>query len=126
MHGLLKLTYVHLLKNGNMKFIIPSILIFLFFSQWTENVFIYANNENDTWKILELKRQGWEVFEKQSNIEKRPGIKPYENLKRLVQVVKYKLNKDKKVLFCILEYDSQLDRIMTECNSVAEKINISF
>ena len=100
--------------------------MFLFFVQWTEIVLIYANHENETRKILELKRQGWEVVEKQSNIEKRPGIKPYENLERLVQVVKYKLSKDKKVLFCILEYDSQLDRIMTECNSVAEKINISF
>ena len=126
MHGLLKLTYVHLLKNGKMRFIIPSILMLLFFVQWTKNVLIYANNGNETRKILELKRQGWEVVEKQSNIEKRPGIKPYENLERLVQVVKYKLNKDKKVVFCIVEYDSQLDRIIDACDSIAENINISF
>ena len=126
MHGLLNLTYVHLLKNGSMRFIIPSILMFLFFVQWTENVLIYANNEKETRKILELKRQGWEVVEKQSNIEKRPGIKPYENLERLIQVVKYKLNKNKKVIFCIVEYDSQLDRILDACDSVAENINISF
>ena len=100
--------------------------MFLFFVQWSENVLIYANNENETRKIIELKRQGWEVVEKQSNIEKRPGIKPYENLERLVQVVKYKLNKDKKVVFCIVEYDSQLDRIIDACDSVAENINISF
>ena len=124
MHGLLKLTYVHLLKNGKMRFIIPSILIFLFFVQRTENVLILANNE--TRKILELKRYGWEVVEKQSNIEKRPGIKPYETLERLVQVVKYKLKKDKKVVYCIVEYDSQLDRIIDACDSVAENINISF
>ena len=98
----------------------------LFFVQWTKNVLIYANNGNETRKILELKRYGWEVVEKQSNIEKRPGIKPYENLERLVQVVKYKLNKDKKVVFCIVEYDSQLDRIIDACDTVAEKINISF
>ncbi len=126
MHGLLNLTYVHLLKNGSMRFIITSILIFLFFVQLTENVLIYANFENETMKILELKRQGWEVVEKQNNIEKRPGIKPYENLERLVQVVKYKLKKNKKVFFCIVEYDSQLDRIIDECDSVAENINISF
>ena len=100
--------------------------MFLFFVQWYENVLIYANNENETRKILELKRKGWEVVEKQSNIEKRPGIKPYENLERLVQVVKYKLNKDKKVVFCVVEYDSQLDRIIDACDSVAENINISF
>ena len=126
MHGLLNLTYVHLLKNGSMRFIIPSILMFLFFVQWTENVLIYANNEKETRKILELKRQGWEVVEKQSNIEKRPGIKPYENLERLVQVVKYQLIKDKKIVFCMVEYDSQLDKIIDECDSVAENINISF
>ena len=51
-----------------MRFIIPSILMFLFFFQWTENVLIYANNENETSKILELKRKGWEVVEKQSKI----------------------------------------------------------
>jgi len=114
------------LKIGKMRIIIPSILMFLLFVQWTENVLIYANNENKNRKILELKRQGWKVVEKQSSIEKRPGIKPYENLERLVQVLKYKLNKDKKVVFCIVEYDSQLDRIIDACDSVAENINISF
>ena len=98
--------------------------MFLFFFQWTENVLIYANNENETSKILELKRKGWEVVEKQSKIEKRPGIKPYEKLERIVQVVKYKLNKDNKVVFCIVEYDSQLDRIIDACNFVAENRKI--
>ena len=109
-----------------MRYIISSVLMFLFFVQWAKIDSSYAKNKNETRKIIELKRQGWKVFEKQSKIEKRPGIKPYEKLVRIVQVIKYKLNKDNKVVFCIVEYDSQLDRIIDACDSVAENIKIPF
>ena len=66
-------------------------------------------------EVIELKRQGWKVTEKHSSVEARPGIKPYQNLKRVVQVVKYKLNKGTEVLFCVVEYDSQWDTIRESC-----------
>ena len=66
-------------------------------------------------EVIELKRQGWKVTETHSSVEARPGIKPYQNLKRIVQVVKYRLNKDTEVLFCVVEYDSQLDTISESC-----------
>ena len=66
-------------------------------------------------EVIELKRQGWKITETHSSVEARPGIKPYQNLKRVVQVVKYRLNKGTEVLFCVVEYDSQWDTIHESC-----------
>ena len=74
-----------------------------------------ANTTHLQAEIIELKRQGWKVTETHSSVATRPGIKPYQNLKRIVQVVKYRLNKDTEVLFCVVEYDSQLDTISESC-----------
>ena len=66
-------------------------------------------------EVINLKRQGWKITETHSSVEARPGIKPYQNLKRVVQVVKYRLNKGTEVLFCVVEYDSQWDTISESC-----------
>ena len=66
-------------------------------------------------EVIELKRHGWKVTEIHSSVEARPGIKPYQNLKRVFQVVKYRLNKGTEVLFCAVEYDSQLDTSSESC-----------
>ena len=76
---------------------------------------LHANTAPLHAEIIELKRQGWKVIEIHSSVEARPGIKPYQNLKRVVQVVKYRLNKGTEVLFCVVEYDSQLDTISESC-----------
>ena len=66
-------------------------------------------------EIIELKRQGWKVTETHSSVEERSGIKPYQNLKRVVQVVKYRLNKGTEFFFCFVEYDIQRDSIRDSC-----------
>ena len=76
---------------------------------------LHANTDSISSELIELKRQGWKVTETKSSIESRPGIKPYQNLKREVQVVKYKLKKGIEVLFCVVEYDSQKDTIQELC-----------
>ena len=76
---------------------------------------LHANTAPLHTELIELKRQGWKVTKTQSSVEARPGIKPYQNLKRIVQVVKYRLNKGTEVLFCVVEYDSQLDTISESC-----------
>ena len=77
---------------------------------------LHANTDSISAKLIELKRQGWKVTETKSSIESRPGIKPYQNLQREVQVVKYKLKKGIEVLFCVVEYDSQKDTIRELCS----------
>ena len=76
---------------------------------------LHANTSPLHTEVIELKREGWKVNEIHSSVEARPGIKPYQNLKRVVQVVKYRLNKGAEVLFCVVEYDSQWDTIRESC-----------
>ena len=76
---------------------------------------LLANTAPLDTEVIELKRQGWKVTEIHSSVETRPGIRPYQNLKRVVQLVKYKLNKGTEILFCVVEYDSQWDTIRESC-----------
>ena len=76
---------------------------------------IFANDSKEFLNVLELKRKGWEVIEKQSHVEFRLGLQPYQNLKREVQVVKYWLSKNEQFYICFVEYDSQLDTIRESC-----------
>ena len=101
-----------------MKKLYLSATVCLLFFNWTGTHQIRANESietQDTPDVLELQRLGWEVVEKKSRIESRAGQKPYQNLKRVVLVVKYRLRKDKELYFCLVEYDSQLDTIRESC-----------
>ena len=103
------------------------VIFCLLIFNWNVQKFSYANEyskSTEVIKLLELKRQGWKVLEKQSEIKSRPGLKPYQNLKREVLVVKYQLLKGTLFLFCLVEYDSQLDTISEACDvnqKIAEK-----
>ena len=82
---------------------------------------LLANTAPLNTELIALKRQGWKVTEIHSSVEERPGIKPYQNLKRVVQIVKYRLNKGTDFLFCVVEYDSQWDTIRESCaNSIQQ------
>ena len=89
--------------------------VFLLVFNWTGMHQIFATDSKEIQNVLELKRQGWEVIEKQSRVESRPGLKPYQNLNRKVQVVKYRMSKNEQFYFCLVEYDSQLDTIRGSC-----------
>ena len=102
------------------KYSIVAILCLLILN-WTQQKFSYDNKDSkspETVKLLEFKRQGWKVLDKQSEIETRPGLKPYQNLKRHVLVIKYRLRKGAMFLFCLVEYDSQLDTISEACDVI--------
>ena len=88
-------------------------------------VITFAENKSDVIKVYKFIQQGWKVVEKQNIIEKRPGIKPYQNLERVVEIVKYKLKKGEVFKFCKVEYDSQVDKIFDSCNSDEKKLHIS-
>ena len=66
--------------------------------------------------MIQLRQQGWKVEEKKSIVESRPGKRPYQMLKREVQVVLYRLHRQKQELFCRVEYDSQQDTIREMCS----------
>ena len=93
-------------------FIITFCMLFSGLFNWP---LLLANTAPLQAEIIELKRQGWKVTETHSSVEERSGIKPYQNLKRVVPLVKYRLNKGKEVFFCVVEYDSQRDSIREYC-----------
>ena len=99
-------------------FIITFCMLFSGLCNW---YLLHANTAPLHAEIIELKRLGWKVTETHSSIEARPGINPYQNLKRVVQVVKYRLNKGTEVLFCVVEYDSQWDTISESCADSLQK-----
>ena len=66
--------------------------------------------------MIQLRQQGWKVEEKNSFVESRPGKRPYQMLKRDVQVVLYRLHREQQELFCRVEYDSQQDPIREMCS----------
>ena len=66
--------------------------------------------------MIQYRNQGWKVEEKTSFVERRPGKRPYQMLKRDVQVVLYRLHRQQQELFCRVEYDSQQDTIREMCS----------
>ena len=73
-------------------------------------------NQESKESMIQLKQQGWKIEEKKSFVESRPGKRPYQMLKRDVQVVLYRLHRQQQELFCRVEYDSQQDTIREMCS----------
>jgi len=64
-----------------------------------------------------LQDQGWQVVKKRDRQEKRPGIAPYHDLTRVLQITTLTLAKDGKHQICEMVYDSQRDNISETCRS---------
>ena len=102
------------------KFSVIIIFCLLNFNWWGQNQ-NYAKEPAEFESLLELIRQGWEVNDKQSEVVILPGLKPYQSLKREVLVVKYRLRKGAEFIYCLVEYDSQLDTISEVCEASEQK-----
>ena len=76
----------------------------------------WSMNQESKESMIQFRQQGWKVEEKKSFVESRPGKRPYQMLKRDVQVVLYRLLRQEQELFCRVEYDSQQDTIREICS----------
>ena len=76
----------------------------------------WSMNQVSKESMVQYRNQGWKVEEMKSFIESRPGKRPYQMLKRDVQVVLYRLHRQEQELFCRVEYDSQQDTIREMCS----------
>ena len=76
--------------------------------------------------MVQYRKQGWKVEEKKSFVERRPGKRPYQMLKRDIQVVLYRLHRQQQELFCRLEYDSQQDTIREMCSKDEKSLGVIF
>ena len=76
----------------------------------------WSMNQIPKESLIQFRQQGWKVEEKKSFVESRPGKRPYQMLKRDVQVVLYRLHRQEQELFCRVEYDSQQDTTLEMCS----------
>ena len=76
----------------------------------------WSMNQVSKESMVQYRNQEWKVEEMKSFIESRPGKRPYQMLKRDVQVVLYRLHHQQQELFCRVEYDSQQDTIREMCS----------
>ena len=76
----------------------------------------WSMNQVSKESMVQYRNQGWKVEEMKSFVERRPGKRPYQMLKRDVQVVLYRLHRQQQELFCRVEYDSQQDTIREMCS----------
>lgn len=73
--------------------------------------------DDGTLPMAKLQATGWKVVEKREEKKELPGIAPYQNLVRVVQLVHFRLEKDDQVMRCIAEYDSQRDKYTEACRA---------
>ena len=76
----------------------------------------WSMNQVSKESMVQYRNQGWKIEEMKSFVESRPGKRPYQMLKRDVQVVLYRLHRQEQELFCRVEYDSQQDTIREMCS----------
>ncbi|MBC8451702.1 MAG: hypothetical protein H8D70_00585 [Rhodospirillaceae bacterium] len=65
--------------------------------------------------IISLQSEGWVIVKKTAEQKTLPGVAPYQDLKRVVQIVRYRLKKGDATMMCETAYDSQLDHFEESC-----------
>ena len=86
----------------------------------------WSMNQVSKESMVQYRKQGWKVEEKKSFVESRHGKRPYQMLKRDVQVVLYRLHRQEQELFCRIEYDSQQDTILEICSKEENSLESIF
>lgn len=66
--------------------------------------------------IVSLQSDGWTIVDKTAEQRTLPGVAPYQDLKRVVQIVRYRLEKGGATMTCETVYDSQLDHFEENCS----------
>ena len=86
----------------------------------------WSMNQESKESLVQYRKQGWKVEEMKSFVQSRPGKRPYQMLKRDVQVVLYRLHRKEQELFCRVEYDSQQDTIREMCSKDENRLGSIF
>ena len=58
---------------------------------------------------------GYAIAEKREEERQVPGLPPYEQMKRVLHVTTYRLERGGEAVVCEVTYDSQRDTISTAC-----------
>jgi hypothetical protein len=71
-------------------------------------------------RTRDLTQSGWEIIEKSANTLRKPGIAPYQNATRVIEVTTYKLAKGPGRYTCKIAYDRQRDQFEESCMQTAK------
>ena len=66
--------------------------------------------------LIELQSDGWAVVEKTDAQKRVPGIAPYQNLERVIQMVNYRISSNGAEIRSKTAYDSQRDHYEETCS----------
>ena len=66
--------------------------------------------------LIELQSAGWAVVEKTEALKRVPGVAPYQNLERVIQMVNYRLSRNGAEIRSKTAYDSQRDHYEETCS----------
>ena len=66
--------------------------------------------------LIELQSAGWAVVEKTDAQKRVPGIAPYQNLERVIQMVNYRLSRNSAEIHSKTAYDSQRNHHEETCS----------
>ena len=66
----------------------------------------------------DLLTDGWTIVQKSEEQRALPGMAPYQNLTRIVQITRYHLRKGNARMTCETTYDSQRDHFEERCTKV--------
>ena len=70
--------------------------------------------------LVELQSAGWAIVEKTEAQKRLPGVAPYQNLERVIQIVNYRLRRNGAEIRCKTAYDSQRDHYEETCSRASE------
>jgi len=98
-------------KRPGVNFILASVFMLLLLIPVVSPV---AGDE-DT--VHGLRQAGWQIVEKTAYDEWLPGIAPYEDLRRLLYVVTYTLQKQGETKICTLSRDNMHDTFTQSCRA---------
>lgn len=78
----------------------------------TTGLALAAESKNDVAAYL---ADGYKIAGKKEKERTVPGLPPYEQIKRVLHVTTYRLERGEETVICEVTYDSQQDTISTTC-----------
>jgi len=72
-------------------------------------------------RVRDLTLNGWKIIEKSAQTLRKPGVPPYENMTRVIEVTTYRLAKGQRHYTCSIAYDRQQDQFEEGCTVTPNK-----
>jgi len=87
------------------------------FSTFLVTVLFFASHShaNESVRTRDLILNGWDIVGKTAETIRKPGMPPYQDAERLIEVTTYQLVKQQKRYTCTIAYERHLDQFDESC-----------